>query len=227
MSDPADDPDLLAAEYVLGTLDVATARQVGARAESDPVLRAAITAWEERLLPLADLAAPVPPPDTLWQRLSASIGADANPAPAPALTRAWRNVVVWRCAAAAGLALAAGLAAFIVLRPPPAQPVAALVPFGTAGAAYMAQVEPGGGVRIVALRPVAVAQGKDLELWALPAGATLPIPLGVMPAGGRELASLGVPILGTQLMISLEPRGGSPTGLPTGPVLYAGTLHGV
>lgn len=227
MSNSADDPDLLAAEYVLGTLDAATARQAAARAESDPTLRAAIAAWEERLRPLADLAAPVTPPDALWQRLSASIVAEDSPASAPALRRAWRNVAVWRCAAVAGLALAAGLAAFIVLRPPPAQPMAALVPYGTAGAAYMAQVEPGGGLRIVALRPVAVAAGKDLELWALPEGATRPIPLGVMPAGGRELASLGVPVQGTQLLISLEPRGGSPTGLPTGPVLYAGTLHGV
>jgi anti-sigma-K factor RskA len=29
------------------------------------------------------------------------------------------------------------------------------------------------------------------------------------------------------LMVSLEPRGGSPTGQPTGPVLYAGRLTGL
>ena len=30
---------------------------------------------------------------------------------------------------------------------------------------------------------------------------------------------------GTRIMVSLEPVGGSPTGLPTGPVLFAGTLE--
>ena len=32
---------------------------------------------------------------------------------------------------------------------------------------------------------------------------------------------------GTQLLVSLEPRGGSPTGQPTGPVLYGGRLAAV
>jgi anti-sigma-K factor RskA len=27
-----------------------------------------------------------------------------------------------------------------------------------------------------------------------------------------------------QLLVSLEPKGGSPTGLPTGPVMYAGEV---
>jgi anti-sigma-K factor RskA len=29
---------------------------------------------------------------------------------------------------------------------------------------------------------------------------------------------------GAQLLVSQEPKGGSPTGLPTGPVLYGGTI---
>ncbi|MGH7153988.1 MAG: anti-sigma factor domain-containing protein, partial [Acetobacteraceae bacterium] len=69
--------------------------------------------------------------------------------------------------------------------------------------------------------------GKDLELWALPPGATRPISLGVVPAATRGLvvSHPAVPLtLRTQLMVSLEPKGGSPTGQPTGPVLFAGTL---
>jgi anti-sigma-K factor RskA len=33
-----------------------------------------------------------------------------------------------------------------------------------------------------------------------------------------------MPANGTQLLISLEPLGGSPSGAPTGPVVYAGML---
>lgn len=222
MSGTADDPDLLAAEYVLGTLDPATARAVRQRAETDPTLQAAIAAWEERLHPLAALAPPADPPDAIWQRLAASVS--PTPAPSP-LKTAWRSVTLWRWTAAAGLALAAGLAALMVLRPLPALPVAALVPYGSAAPAYIARLQPDGTLRLTALHPVLVAAGKALELWALPPGARRAIPLGVIPPGGRGVAPPRLPPDGTQLMISLEPPGGSPTGQPTGPVLYAGTLH--
>lgn len=222
MSDSTDDPDLLAAEYVLGTLDPAVARAVAQRAEHEPALRQAIAGWEERLNPLCALAQPVTPPEAVWQRLARSIGSDPVPA---SWRRAWRSVGFWRAATGASLALAAGLAAFVFMRAPAPQPVAALVPFGSAAPAYMAQLRSDGTLRVIALHPVAVAANKDLELWALPPGASRPIPLGVMPAEGRGVAPPPLPPNGTQLMISLEPRGGSPTGAPSGPVLYAGTLH--
>lgn len=231
MSDHPDDPELLAAEYVLGTLDPAMSRQVAARAAADPILRQAITAWEERLHPLSAMTDEAVPPDALWQRLAGSIDAaegvnhGAAAPPMHAATRAWRSLALWRCATAVGLALAAGLAAFIVLRPPPALPVAALLPSGSSAPAYMAQWQPDSTLRVFALRAAAVAPGKDLELWALPQGASAPIPLGVLPAQGRSVGSPNVPANGTQLLISLEQKGGSPTGRPQGPVLYAGTLH--
>ena len=292
MSDLPEDPAILAAEFVLGTLDPATARQVAARAGADPALRRAISAWEERLHPLSAMADEAVPPDALWQRLAASIdagapieagaaahpasGATANVSPAGVLpagmssagvssggvspagvssagvssagvssvgvspanlaasgaaaglaARAWRSVALWRGATAAGLALAAGLAAYIMLRPPPAPPVAVLLPSGGAAPAYMAQLQPDGTLRVSALHAVAVAPGKDLELWALPQGASAPIALGVLPSQGRGVAVPNIPVNGTQLLISLEQKGGSPTGQPQGPVLYAGTLHAV
>ena len=45
-----------------------------------------------------------------------------------------------------------------------------------------------------------------------------------MPAIGRHIRLGDMPREATQLLVSLEPLGGSPTGLPTGPVLFAGTL---
>jgi len=233
MSDSPDDPDLLAAEYVLGTLDPATARRVAARSATDADLRRAIAAWEERLHPLSAMADEAAPPDALWRRLAGSIETGA-PIDSGATVmrrsvagRAWRSLPVWRASTVAGLALAAGLAAFIVLRPPPALPVAALLPSGSAAPAYMAQLQPDGMLRVFALRQAVVASDKDLELWALPRGASAPIPLGVLPAGGRAVVASNVSANGTQLLISLEQKGGSPTGRPQGPVLYAGTLHEV
>ena len=56
----------------------------------------------------------------------------------------------------------------------------------------------------------------------LPQGETKPRSLGVLPPSGGSLAAPLAP--NTQLLVSLEPKGGSPTGQPTGPVLYGGWL---
>lgn len=224
MSGDPEDRDLLAAEYVLGTLDEATARDVAARAQAEPELSAAIAAWQERLEPLTMLATPETPPPALWRRIAVSTGIAGAAAPG-VLARAWRSVALWRFAAAAAAAAAAGLAAFMLVRAPAERPLAALVPQGSAAAAFIAELQPDGSLRLVALEPVAAVPGKSLELWALPAGASRPIPVGILPPTGTKLAPPKLPAGGTQLLVSLEPSGGSPTGSPTGPVLYAGTLQ--
>lgn len=228
MSGTSDERDTLAAEYVLGTLDPSEARNIAARAANDHALAAAIADWEERLAPLSALAPAVPPPPALWDRLAASIA--ETPAPKAARTPLRRSLAFWRATTAAGFALAAAFAGIAFLRQPeppsPARPVAALVPASGAPAAFIAEMQRDGTMRLVALEPVRVAEGRDLELWALPPGATQPVSLGVIPAAGRDLAPSRPAADGTQLMVSLEPRGGSPTGLPTGPVLYAGVLRG-
>jgi len=74
------------------------------------------------------------------------------------------------------------------------------------------------------LQPVALTAQQSLELWALPkAGA--PRSLGVI--AGDKLTPLSrrtLPADTKALAVSLEPFGGSPTGAPTGPVLFVGDL---
>ena len=83
----------------------------------------------------------------------------------------------------------------------------------------MMEAETGG--RLV--RPTtAVPTDKDLELWALPQGESRPRSLAHGRRRERQLPVQLTPH--TQWLVSLEPKGGSPTGQPTGPVLYAGWL---
>ncbi len=68
-----DDPDLLAGEYVLGSLSIDDREEVEFRAGSDFAFSASIAAWERRLGPLNELIAPQTPPDGIWQKISSRI----------------------------------------------------------------------------------------------------------------------------------------------------------
>ena len=78
MNQPSDDIDALAGEYVLGTLSSAARRDVEARMSREPAVRAAVQAWEARLLPLTALAQPAEPTPALWERIEESVAADAD-----------------------------------------------------------------------------------------------------------------------------------------------------
>jgi anti-sigma-K factor RskA len=222
MSD-APDHDLLAAEYVLGTLEGDEAAEAAHLLATDAAFAAAVRVWEERLTPLAAGVAAVAPSPRLWDRIEVTTSAAAAAREQVAMPLAFRRRLrLWQGGTGAALALAASLAAFVVLRPPPPARVAVLAPVTGGTPVLLATVEPNGTLRIRPDGTIVVPSDHDLELWALSAGETRPHSLGVLPASGvRLVAAL---TSGTQLMVSLEPRGGSPTGQPTGPVLYGGRL---
>ena len=239
IDDPRD-PDATAAEYVLGVLDAAEHAEIARAAATDAALQAAITGWERRLAPLARLVEPVPPPPALWERLAGSIavaplGGEAIAFARPAAVVDRRLLRRWQAATAVSMALAASLAvvaALPLLQRPPAPAgapapaallVASLTTYGQPANGFVATIE-GGSLIVRPTTAAAVPAGRDLELWSLPPGAKAPAALGLLPATGARLNGGAVPTPGTQILISLEPRGGSPTGLPTGPVLFAGTL---
>jgi anti-sigma-K factor RskA len=233
-SNPADDR---AGLYVLGALDAEEMREVRIAAGRDDILKADIAAWERRLTPLTALVEPIAPPATLWAQVEARIarggaaGAPAEivqlPSRRPDATRPGapeRALAAWRAAALGAMALAAGLAGALILQKP-AQPdqVAMLLPLRDGEGGWLLQVKPNGEIRAEAQRAVTRTAAQDFELWALPAGGTKPVPLGLLPVNGA--AVLKPPALPTQkfqFLVSLEPRGGSPTGLPTGPVQFGG-----
>jgi anti-sigma-K factor RskA len=215
MAGPEDerDPDLDAAERALGILPRDGEGLDGARRRRE---------WEMRLAPLAGLVAPVPPPEGLLPRILGRIGED-DKAGALALER--KRAARWRGAALAmGLAAAAAIAVAIVL-PREAGPGPELVSIATgdAGApALVVSLDPETGAAIV--RPVALEQPADgdYELWHIPVGGA-PVSLGLVdPASAMQVALNAAP--GDLVAVSLEPAGGSPTGQPTGPVLYSGSF---
>lgn len=216
MSDDTDH-DILAAEYVLGVLE-GEDRDVAIRLlAADPGFARAVEAWQQRLTPLAAQVAPVTPPAELWQRIASRTEATA------AIVPFHRRVRFWQTTTVGAMAIAAALAAFLVLHQPAPPQVAVLSPFASGAApVLMAIAEPNGTLLVRPTAQISIPADKDLELWQLPQGATRPQSLGVLPASGKTLEVALAQ--NTQLLVSLEPKGGSPTGQPTGPVLYGGLL---
>lgn len=218
MSDQ-EDLDALAAEYALGCLDLDDMKAAERRLAEDPVFARAVAAWERRLTPLAATVAPIEPPVDLWERISAATEPPRdNVVPL-------RRVRFWQATTAGAMAIAASLAVFMVLRPPEPARVAILAPMAGGTPVLLATTERNGRLIVRPNGAISVPGDRDLELWALAKGETKPRSLGVLPAEGRQLVASLAP--DTQLLVSLEPRGGSPTGQPTGPVLYGGTLTAV
>ena len=100
--------------------------------------------------------------------------------------------------------------------------VAALVPVNAPMPAFWVMVTKDGYATVIA-DAAELQPGNTLELWGLPPGATVPVSLGVVPTTGRVKMPAIVPA-GTLLLVSSEPHGGSPTGAPTGPVIYTGRM---
>lgn len=231
----------LAADYVLGTLSAAQRAQVQARLPSDAALREAVQQWETRLGPLAGLAEPVAPSSNLWQRIEAALPPAQAAIPAAhrkplakAATKSafwghwWTSLAFWRLAAGAGFAAATVMAVAPLTRPlsstQPQYMVVLVAPNATAPG-WVVQASASRHLKLVPLVQTDVPEQRALQFWTKADGWNAPVSLGLVPPGQPlELTLDQLPaVQANQLFeITLEPKTGSPTGRPTGPVLYIG-----
>jgi len=226
----------LAAAYAAGTLRGPARRRFDALLPAHPALRDAVRAWNERLMPLTVALVPVAPPARVWQRIetrldgSAAAATRTAPAARPALGSRlafWRGLAGF--ASIAALSLAVLLASPVPVQPPIIVVLSSTPPAGgsvaPATASFVASISGDG--RALVTRPlvnVGVQPDRSLELWAIPPGGA-PRSLGVISASGATVVHKRQALEGADtLAVTLEPPGGSPSGNPTGPVLYAGKL---
>ena len=214
----------LAAEYVVGTLRGNARRRFESMARTDRDASEVLRRWEAELTPLAERVPPLEPPARVWSAIESRIRGQA-PGRDPELGF-WRSFGM----------IAAGLASVLV--------VAFLwfSPQGGSGAepAFVSVLTASDSVprmvvslhgadelRVRVVKPWSNTTGKSLELWVLPKNGA-PRSLGLIEndRDTRLRLALSDPRLqlANALAVSLEPRGGSPTGQPTGPVLCSGVI---
>jgi len=219
----------LAAGYVLGTLPAARRKEVEQSLPNDSRLRAAVDFWEQQLLPLTRLTAPVAPSAALWKRIDHSVSsASAGPAGDGAPPAWWNRIKLWRALAASGFAAAAILAAVVAVRMQTAEPapyVVVLAAPQTMTPGWLLTMPDARTVRLEPLVKTVVPDQRVLQLWTKGDGWKGPVSLGLVAPGQKVQVRLDKlpPVQPNQLFeITLEPAGGSPIGRPTGPVLYIG-----
>lgn len=220
-------PDRLAAEYVLGTLRGGARRRFDALLPVHPVLRRAVSGWESRLLPMALKAVAIEPPARVWSDIEMTLGWSASSAAPQALAAAApvaRKLRFWRLVSAFSSLVALTLAMLMRLAPAEAPMIVVLRATQGTQTLVAGLSSDRRELSIQPLQPVALTAQQSLELWALPkAGA--PKSLGLIAADKlTPLSKRTLPSDTKALAVSLEPLGGSPTGAPTGPVLFVGDL---
>ena len=228
--------DALAAQYVTGTLRGGARRRFEALLPSHPLLRAAVQDWRARLMPLTAVVTPEAPPAGTWARIEQRLWpVAAGSQPAQEMPW-WRGLAFWRGASGLATVAAVWLGLLLANPGPQAPPVVVVLQGTEAGGpaltTFVASVS-GDGRSLVAqpLQPVAMAAGRALELWAVPPQGA-PRSLGLISAQGATVIrrdKLPQALLDHRntaaLAVSVEPAGGSPTGAPTGPVVFAGKLQ--
>ena len=171
---------------------------------------------------LAKGLTPVQPPAHVWPAIRRRLNLTPHRSP-----RRWAR----RWALAASILIVAGMAGLLYWRSLPALRATAVATISAKSGDAIWQVEVFGTTNRLVVQAAKLPErpvGNDYELWALPKGGN-PVSLGVLPAAGtstRVLTMIQKAALASssQLAVSIEPPGGSPTGQPTGEVVFMAPL---
>jgi anti-sigma-K factor RskA len=191
-----------------------------------------------------EATAPPPPAQDKIER-TANVERSAN------VVQLSRRVKQWRSTAIAMQAIAALLAIYVVAAQfypnlvtlrgratetqtaqAPAQLAARLVAVlqqEPNAPAFLLSVDPQSRTLVVRRVSATPEQGRSYELWLIAKGAPTPKSLGLV--GSDEFTQRTIPgnldlatLRSASYAVSLEPAGGSPSGVPTGPVLFTGNI---
>jgi len=217
------DEELLAAEYALGVLSGAERAAAEQRVARDHGFARLVAEWEQRLAPWAAEIVEVAPPAQVWDRIAGAL---------PAQTQGgglWQSLAFWRGLSLAAGALAAACLAALIYLGALTQPLPLVATIeGDGHRHFVATIDTRRGTVAVVPAAFNADATRVPELWLIPADGK-PRPVGLLRADRTVTLTLPAELAALAkgdavLAVSLEPPGGSTTGLPTGPVIATGKL---
>ncbi|OKY26424.1 anti-sigma factor [Thalassotalea sp. PP2-459] len=215
----------LASEYVLGTLRGPARHRFESLKVKDAKVQDAVQYWESQLNVMATSIKPIDPPARVWKKIELSLGFVSNSddltnprvsneiREQPSANKSWKVI--------SGLAVAASFILSVMFyqfstdfKSPNSVAVFANAEQQTLWSVDVRK----DNLFIRSTQNLAKRPANDYELWIVPASGGAPISLGLLQQEGTftlpkprvfdevEIAALAV---------SIEPKGGSPTGAPT------------
>ena len=224
--------DMLSVEYILGTLKGTARIRFEQLLKQRPDWAQTFNWWESHIHLLADTVPAVNPPKKVWKTIESrlfNLNKDSQP-------NTW-----WKGFSFLSSVLAASLATILVLQSPKPEfvnpdeqtPAAVALLSSEKSVAGWLLSESKNAANEVIMKAISLASleakpENAFELWLLPADKSKPISLGLLPQQGvatMKIPAQLVPLMASgSLAVTLEPIGGSPTGNPTGAVVYQGKL---
>ena len=222
--------EILAGEYVLGVLLPEARRNVEHRMARDRAFARIVKRWKADIAALKDDDVDVIPMQARLRRIERQ--PDLAQRPASRMLSLWGSAAFWRIMALGALAVAA--AALIPRVAPVATPQKQSAQLGELAVpstqlALLVSYDADSGQ--LSLGPVGAGLTADnvLQLWIVTTDGRQQS-LGTLERDSQGTIKVPAELQGrldsgATLMISLEPMGGSTTGLPTGPVVATGPIH--
>lgn len=214
----------LAAEYVLGTMPTLVRRRFERLLADDAELRRTVDDWHGRFGPIDSAEAMEEPPARVWRAIESRLA--LAPAPEPELRGWFGSLAFWRGATLVAAGLAAIAIFYIAVRQPPAPTtVVAILSDDNGKPGWIAlSGADDNKIEVAPVGKIASDAAHAFELWAIAGGTPSRLGLLVTDAAHPLTVQASVVPQSAVLAISVEPPGGSPTGLPTGPVRYKGSV---
>ena len=225
--------DMLSAEYVLGSLQGAARIRFEQLIQQRADWAKTLNWWQTHLHLLAETVHAVKPRKQVWQQIENRLWNKTGPSNASN----WWRILNWRNTALLSTSLAFIFATFLAVQAPNkpsiSEPTAvAMLANDKAQAGWLLSLANNAvghaEIRANSLASLQIKNQNTYELWLLPTDKSKPISLGLLPQKGNKVlvvpANLVAMLSESGLAVSVEPMGGSPTGQPTGAVLYQGKL---
>ncbi|MCQ0970180.1 anti-sigma factor [Paracoccus sp. TK19116] len=229
--------DLLIDEVVLGLASDAETARLEDLAARDPDIAMRLARARDRFAPLDETADDLPLPEHFWERLEPRLSKSEDKSQAPASDSSGGDVIDleavrarlsrWRSAAMGGIA-ASLLLAFVLgwTLFSTVDPLVVAVLLDDSGEAIaLVESGPDNTTRVTLLERPDVPAGEVMQVWTKPEDDGPPVSLGLLSTGLSGILSVeGLPEPHPSQLyeITFEPAGGSPTNLPTGPILGKG-----
>jgi anti-sigma-K factor RskA len=235
------DPEVyerLAGEYVVGTMSGGALRRFERLMHERPYIRHAVETWEARLIPLTEGLPDVMPSPSVWEKIEKSIkttyreGQAGLVSGSPKKSSFFQSLGFWQGATA----LMSILLAAVVMMPKyqgESLPMPSYVAVLESDSRVPMMVTMGDqSKRVVSVRIMEMPEidaNKDIQLWAMRGPEETPMPVGILQRDNMEThLSFSKPewkknIKGAKMFaVTFEPKGGSPSGQPSGKMMYKG-----